>query len=252
MNQNLIESEKQLKEMNFNKDKFFSIISHDIKNPLGSILGISTLIHDEAESITSSELKEYTSLIKSSSKYLNKLLDNLLNWSRVQTGRVELLPKNIELNAMVATSINLFKGNALQKNIKIINDVREDIVVFSDEFLLDTILRNLISNAIKFTKEEGTVVISTKELDHKIEVYIQDTGIGMDRETVDKLFRLDTHISTDGTNKERGTGLGLLLCKEFVIKNGGEIWVESVAGEGSKFIFTIPKIVKSINELMLN
>lgn len=243
-----IEVQKQrLQELNATKDKFFSILAHDLISPFNAMLGLSELMTKHVQSEGNQELKLYIELLNQTIKQTYSLLENLLEWSRTQTGRIKYLPKTIALRQIVLDNIEL---NALKFNEKdIFHEVTIDnnILVSVDPNMLSTILRNLISNAIKFTPNKGKVSFTAMELDKNndtkkhIVLTISDTGMGISPENQKKLFKIEENFTTHGTNKEKGTGLGLILCKEFVEINGGSIWVESDEGKGASFRFTIPK-----------
>ncbi len=242
LNRVLEESEERLKQLNGSKDKFFSIISHDLRSPFTSITGYSEVILDDIDELSKEEIKEFAASIHKSAKNIQNLLENLLQWSRMQTGNIKFSPTSLKLSDVVEEIVDLYQVNAARKKIKLSNELEHDYPIQADKFMLNTILRNLVSNAIKFTKKYGTISISAKEDKSKneIQVTVSDTGIGMSKDIQNKLFKIDEHVSTKGTEKEKGTGLGLILSKEFVEKHGGKIWVESEIGIGSKFIFTLP------------
>jgi PAS domain S-box-containing protein len=237
----LRESERQLKEAIATKDKFFSILAHDLKNPLTSFINGSYLLSRYFDKLSEEKIKETINLIDKSANHLQKMLENLLQWSRSQMGRIQFQPRSHNLKAIVDNTISVLSGNAEMKNIRLFNKIDEDMHVFADENMLSTVIRNLISNAIKFTPPNGKVKIEAAERGGRTEVAITDTGVGIEKKDIDKLFRIDVHYSTDGTAKEKGTGLGLILCKEFVERHSGEIWVESKPGKGSRFRFCLPK-----------
>lgn len=234
---------EDLNQLNITKDKFFSIIAHDLKNPFITILGFSELLLSDFSELTDEEKIFYLSEMHKSAEVSHSLLQNLLQWSRSQTGKIEFNPKKISLFESTSQNMELLKSTAEKKEISLINNVPESICVKADEDMLNTILRNLITNAIKFTNKQGTITVAAKIIDNMVEVSVQDTGVGMDERTKNKLFRLDETVTNTGTDNEVGTGLGLLLCKEFVEKHGGKINVESQIGIGSKFIFTIPSAI---------
>lgn len=236
----LEESEKLLAEENANKDKFFSIISHDLRSPFTALLGHSEMLKYEYDTLTESEKKESIDAITTTVKSVYDLLEELLEWSRSQTKRLEFNPKKIDIFNIVKKIIFLQKENANHKKVELINKVSKNTFIMADEHMIDTVIRNLISNAIKFTPNNGMVKIFSETFDNFIKVVVFDTGVGMSKKDRDKLFRIDIHHTTPGTNNERGTGVGLILCKEFVEKHKGEIWVESKLGKGSKFCFTLP------------
>jgi len=234
------ERTKQLNELNATKDKFFSIIAHDLKNPFNTLIGFTELILENLNDYSYEKLEEFIGILRDTSKQSYALLENLLEWSRSQTGRIQINKEDLNINTLVEENINLLLNQAAKKKIKLINEIQYNGNVFADINMLRTVIRNLISNAIKYTKEEGSITCSSKLLQDKLEISIIDTGIGIKPENLEKLFRIDVNYSTRGTADEGGTGLGLILCKEFIVKNGGEMWVESIYGEGSTFKFTVP------------
>jgi len=241
MNEMLSESEDRLKELNASKDKFFSIISHDLRSPFTSITGFSEVMMEDIDTLSKEDIKDFATSIHRTSKNVHNLLENLLHWSRIQTGRIEFNPNMVSLNEQADEIIALYQVNAARKRISLINNLDEDYFIKADKFMLDTIIRNLVSNSIKFTKQGGEISINATKLDkeNKIEISIEDTGIGMSKDIQEKLFKIEEHVTTRGTDKEKGTGIGLILCKEFVEKHKGNIWVESEIDAGSKFKFTL-------------
>lgn len=237
----LKESEKRLQEINATKDKFFSIIAHDLKNPFNSILGFSDLLAEQIHDKDFSQVDEFIGYIQGSSKLAMDLLGNLLDWTRSQTGRMVYNPEFVEMVSLIKEVASIMEASAHQKKISIRFQLPRNAPVNADRAMISTILRNLISNAVKFTPADGEIVISAGQLDKDLVVSVTDTGIGIRKESVGKLFRIEESYTTAGTNNELGTGLGLILCKEFVDKHGGKIWVESEVGKGSKFSFSIPK-----------
>ena len=231
---------EELKQLNATKDKFFSIIAHDLKNPFITILGFSEILLSEFNELTDEEKHFYIREMKKSSETSHSLLQNLLQWSRSQTGYIEFHPQPMLLFPVVQESIDLLRSTASKKMILISSSINEEIQVFADRDMLNTVLRNIISNAIKFTPRNGKITITAELNGNWAIVSIQDTGKGMDKDAIDNLFRIDVSQSTKGTENEAGSGLGLILCKEFVTKNGGNIWVESVVGLGSRFFFSVP------------
>jgi signal transduction histidine kinase len=240
-NEKLTLSEKNLMALNATKDKFFSIIAHDLKNPFNALLGFSELLEKNYDTYTKAEIKEYINVIYESSQSLFKLLDNLLQWSRTQTGSITYTPEAFELLPIVKQEISYLQLNAEKKKIAIKVLVDETIAVFADKNIIATVIRNLVNNAIKFTNTNGRVEIWAREVKNEIEISVTDTGIGIDFNDLDKLFQLSSSLSNKGTANEEGTGLGLLLCKEFIERNGGRIWAKSNKGKGSSFYFTLPK-----------
>lgn len=213
------------------------------------MISLSDLIAKSIDNLSPEALAKYNKLINVSAVHLSKLLENLLVWARSQTGRIEYKPKKIDLRIIAATNIDLMRYSASRKNIELINELNRPIYAFADADTISTVVRNLITNAIKFTNSKGVVKVSAKEVDDKIEVTISDNGVGINEENLEKLFRIDVHHSTKGTDSEKGTGLGLILCKEFVEKNHGEIRVESNPGDGSKFIFSVPQVLENNEQL---
>jgi PAS domain S-box-containing protein len=236
----LIFSEARLNELNSQKDKFFSIIAHDLRGPITSILGFSDMFKDEANDLGIDSIVKYAGIMKSSANHALELLETLLEWARVQQGRIPFEPRKYLLNDVVDSEFEYFMNIANQKHITLVDASVKDILVTADENMLRTVIRNLISNAIKFTPKHGTVTLDAERKDSKVVISVSDTGIGMTRETIETLFKMESSFSSRGTENERGSGLGLLLCKEFVEKHGGKIWVESEPGKGSRFIFTLP------------
>jgi signal transduction histidine kinase len=230
---------EKLLELNKAKDKFFSIISHDLKSPFNSILGFTEILKEQDNELEEADRKQiFNSLYNSTRNTLN-LLNNLLQYSRFQIGLVNFEPHPLHLMQVVKENINILEGTALKKKINLKNNLNEDIVVSSDGEMLNSILRNLINNAIKFTSESGEISVSASVEKDFARIKIKDSGVGMSKETLDNLFKMDSKKSTPGTNKEEGTGLGLLLVKEFVEKNGGQIIVKSEVEKGSEFSFTL-------------
>lgn len=236
----LLKSETLLKEMNAQKDKFFSIIAHDLRSPFNTIIGFSELLSDQVAEKDYTGIDEYARLIQKSSLRAVDLLDNLLQWARSQTGRMEFNPDYHALDSLVEDTISLLSDTAQQKNIEIRHEIPESLTVFADKSMVSTVLRNLVSNALKFTNPGGTITLTSKQNQQHTTILVSDTGVGITPERKAGLFRLDQCESTLGTNHEKGTGLGLMLCKEFVNKHGGMIWVESEPGRGSTFLFTLP------------
>lgn len=231
---------KELCELNATKDKFFSIIAHDLKNPFNALLGFSTLLLDDYDKFSDEEKIDLIRTMDTASKNAYKLLQNLLEWSRSQTGSIQWEPDAVSLHEVVSITIDLLSDAANVKEVSINSIIMPNIKIWADGNMAMTVIRNLISNALKYTPKGGDIKVYTKKADKKIEITIEDNGVGISEEDLPKLFRIDVNHSTSGTNNEQGTGLGLILCKEFVEKNGGEIWVESIEGKGSKFKFTFP------------
>ncbi len=236
---------KALFESNAEKDKFFSIIAHDLKNPFNSILGFSELIIDQIKVKNYNAIDTYAKLIHQSTNSALDLLMNLMDWTRAHTGRMEFNPKYFELNGFMKETEYLFAGALQQKRISLKHNIPENTVIYVDENMIHTILRNLISNAIKFTHTDGYIFIDVLKNQHECQVSVKDSGVGIPKESLEMLFRIDQNKSTKGTQNESGTGLGLILCKELIEKHSGKIWVESEPGKGSTFHFSIPNIAQS-------
>ncbi|MDM8541252.1 hybrid sensor histidine kinase/response regulator [Desulfococcaceae bacterium HSG9] len=231
---------EDLQEANAAKDRFFSIIAHDLKGPFNSLLGYSDFLLNYWENYTNEKRKNFVKTINQQSNRLFRMLENLLNWSRMQLGKMEHQPAKIKLYLLSEPNLLLLKPQAEKKKIKLYSDIDKDTSAYGDSNMISTVIRNLISNAIKFTHPKGEIRITCQEDGDFRKITVSDTGIGIADENIVKLFRIDGHFSTYGTEKESGTGLGLILCKEFVEKNGGKLWVESEEGKGSKFSFTVP------------
>jgi PAS domain S-box-containing protein len=236
----LKKSQKQLKELNATKDKFFSIISHDLKNPFGQLVGFSELIMKSLEKGNYDKIYDFSRVIYDSSHHGMKLLENLLQWSRAQTGRIRFKPVELNLKQVVEATMDSVRSAALKKNIELQNLITEQTVLEADEDMLQTILRNLISNALKYSRPGGDIQIYSIENEGYILISVNDNGIGMKPETADNLFNIAQNVSVKGTANETGTGLGLILCKEFAEKHGGSISVESAYGKGSTFTLELP------------
>ncbi|MCX6168416.1 MAG: PAS domain-containing sensor histidine kinase [Ignavibacteriales bacterium] len=239
----LKDSTEELKLLNSTKDKFFSIIAHDLRSPFQSLLSVSGLLATETESLSQEEIIMFSKGLNDNLKNLYALLKNLLNWSLMQRNMLEYTPVDLNLFDLVNKKIEISSQSAIKKNITVTNKVDTRTIVFADDNMLRSVVHNLITNAIKFTKSDGRVIISSIEKDGFVEVCIQDTGIGIESEKISTLFDFNMLATSIGTDGEKGTGLGLPLCKEFVEKNGGKIWAESELGEGSKFKFTLNKSI---------
>jgi signal transduction histidine kinase len=239
----LREANRKLVELNATKDKLFSIVAHDLKAPFNPLLGMSELLYRQADTASREEIKETGQCIHRSARGVYNLLDNLLQWAQMQQGRMEYRPVEFELKKVAEQTINLLAENAAGKEINLQSTVAEEAMVYADEYMLDTIIRNLTSNALKFTSKGGQVTISAEPNDSSpgfAEVSVSDTGVGISKEDLDKLFKLEVHYTTEGTAKEKGTGLGLIICQEMIELNGGQVWVESELGQGTSVRFTVP------------
>lgn len=236
----LKERESQLRELNSTKDKLFSIIAHDLRSPFNTILGLSELLIENSKDFEVAKSEEYLRIINSSAQNTLTLLDNLLNWARAQTGKIIYKPEKANLSPIVTEILDISNSSAKIKNISLNYRQTKDIVVCADVDMLKIVLRNLVSNAIKFTHLNGEISISAVQSKNNIEITVSDNGVGMSAETQGDLFKIDMNITTTGTAAEKGSGLGLILCKEFIEKQGGKIWVKSELGKGSAFIFSLP------------
>ena len=237
----IMRKNEELTLINAEKDKFFSVITHDLRGPFNSIMGFTQLLYEMVNGKDNPEIIEYADIILKSSERAMDLLNNLMEWTRSQTGRMKYNPEYFELNVFLQPILHLFEEIAGQKSITVTKNLPVSAPVFADKAMMGTIFRNLISNALKFTQQSGRVTISAEVSQNYLTVAVSDNGIGIPKESIKRLFRIDQNFSTQGTSKESGTGLGLILCKEFVNKNKGEIWVESEEGKGSTFYFTIPR-----------
>lgn len=238
----LVKEKQDLKIQKLLRDKniFFSIIAHDLKGPLGSSLALSEILAQEIDNYSREEIKEITEMQYESNKNIYKLLENLLNWSRMQSGMIEYNPKVLILNSLIEENIQLNKNTASNKNIEIKFESDEIVNVLLDKDMIDTVLRNLLTNAIKFTEQQGEIVVRLQKVNKKAEVSIRDNGIGIPPNIQEKLFKINEKVIQKGTENEMGNGLGLLLCNEFIKKHQGEIWAESKLGKGSTFKFILP------------
>lgn len=239
-NRTIEKSENDLRIMNAAKNKFFSIIAHDLKNPFHTVMGYSDLLDREYEHFTEKERRSFARNIAQSSNKIYQLLQNLLEWSRSQTGRLDFSPGEVNLDQLVSKAVSILQPQADQKHIHIELNFDKKLVIFADPLMIETVLRNLLNNAIKFTPENGQIELSAIEKGDYVEICVKDTGIGISESDVATLFRIDSTIKRKGTGNEDGTGLGLILCKEFVQKNHGDIRVDTAPGKGSSFFILIP------------
>lgn len=235
-------SREALKELNATKDKFFSIIAHDLKDPLQFLLLSADSLYNHYDSFDETKRKDYIHRFYNNSQQLSALLENLLVWALSQSGVIKIKPGKIDIGALAAESIDLLIGNAQKKDIALSSQIGPGIFACADKNMIRTVLRNLISNAVKFTSPGGEVKVnaSTSTKGDQLEISVSDTGVGINAQDITGLFRIDVKKNTPGTAKEKGTGLGLILCKEFVEKNNGSIKVTSTPGKGSCFTFTLP------------
>lgn len=237
----LEQSDIELRELNATKDKFFSIIAHDLRGPISTLMNVAELVHNYFDEMDESEKKDFILEIKKSASGLYSLLENLLTWSRTQRGAIEYQPDKLELHRVIQGNFDVLNMSASNKKILLKSTVSENIVVFADNNLLTTVIRNIISNAIKFTNENGEIIVSASLKGNYYEIIIKDTGVGMAPEKLENLFSVDKSAVSLGTAGEKGTGLGLVICKEFIEMHGGTIRAESTLYKGTSFIFTVPR-----------
>jgi signal transduction histidine kinase len=232
---------EELSKLNAEKDKFFSIIAHDLRSPFNAFLGLTRMMEEELSALTMDEIQKIAENMGKSANMLFHLLENLLEWARMQQGLRSYNPKPFKLLSMVYKSIDLVFDSAEKKKINLGFNIPDDLIVIADEQMLESLMRNLVFNAIKFTPHGGHITIAASvKPDNSVEISIRDTGIGMNQKMIDDLFRLDAHTHRNGTDGELSTGLGLIICRDFVEKHGGKLWVESEEGKGSTFYFTLP------------
>ncbi len=236
----------KLHQLNATKDKFFSIIAHDLRSPFTSIIGFSDLLYNQIIEKDYENIEQYAGFVKQSSKQALDLLTNLLEWARSQTNKIEYNPEKLNLGNLIEETALMFDQIALPKNIKIKRDLIQNLEVIADKHMIATVMRNLISNAVKFTSPGGEISVSVQKEEKEIIVRVSDNGLGIPAQRIEKVFQVDKNNSTLGTANEEGTGLGLILCKMFVEKSGGWIKVESEEGKGSVFSFSIPSCVSCL------
>lgn len=230
----------ELLKSNDQKDKFLSIIAHDLKSPFNSILGFSEILCEQVAEKNYQGIVEYSDIIHQSSKRAMDLLMNLMEWSQSQIGRMVFNPEYFVIGELIDEVILLLSDTAKLKSIIIRKALLPNTIVYADKNMISTVLRNLISNAIKFTHLNGEIIIPIVKKEGEIIVSVDDNGVGMTQDKIDRIFRIDENYSTPGTQNERGTGLGVIICKKFVEKHGGKIWVDSKVGIGSTFYFSLP------------
>jgi PAS domain S-box-containing protein len=231
----------ELHALNASKDKFFSIISHDLRSPFSTLMGFSEILEQQADTLTREEIKSQAHWLHASAERVYALLENLLNWSRLQRGAMPCQPENISVAQIADDNLALFQSKAEQKQITLTGTIDDQAWVYADYAMVNTVVRNLLSNALKFTPTGGRIDLSARTLDAEIEVTVADTGVGMEPEDCARLFRIDEQHTTAGTDGEKGSGLGLILCRELVERNGGQIRVESQPGQGTTFRCTLPQ-----------
>jgi PAS domain S-box-containing protein len=244
LNKKLQQSERELIQLNASKDKFFSIIAHDLKSPFTGFMGLTSLLNEDIDEMEKFEIAEMAGALNKSANNIFALLQNLLNWSKVQGGLIEIKPENINLSSVFEDNLNIVRGAAEQKNISLICEFEKELIVDFDKNILDTVLRNLLANAVKFTYPGGAVKLCVQELKgQEALISVCDNGVGMDKKHLAKLFSIDESNRTSfGTAQEKGTGLGLILCKELLEKCNSTLWVESEEEKGSKFSFTVKTV----------
>jgi signal transduction histidine kinase len=235
----LEETNQKLSVLNATKDKFFSIIAHDLRNPFHTVMGFSELLIMSYDKMPQDKIKKYIQLIHTSSTSGNNLLENLLQWSRSQTGKISFEPKALDLYMLVTETLSFLEVSILRKGLQVIREFEPNVFVFADSNMLQTIVRNLLNNAIKFSREHDKIIIEVHQNDFEVEISIADNGVGIPYDKQHLIFNINSPYTTLGTKSESGTGLGLVLCKEFVEKHNGRIWFESEPDKGSKFIFTL-------------
>ncbi len=243
LNEKLAQSEVHLQKLNITKDKFFSLIAHDLRGPLGTLSGLTEILDEDAEDMDKESIVEISKDIHQISRNTITLLNNLLAWAEVQIGKIEISKENFKVKYVVDEVHGLLKENLNKKHITFSNDINEDIIVHADKNMISSVLRNLIHNSIKFTHEKGEILVHSNENNGFISISVADNGVGIDEDSIDKLFEIGTKVSTYGTARESGAGLGLILSKEFIDKNNGTIEVKSKIGDGTTFIINLPHSV---------
>jgi PAS domain S-box-containing protein len=237
----LIEIAEELKQINASKDKFFSIVAHDLRNPFTSVLGFTEILLGGYNTFTREEIRAYAEHIRKSARNTYNLLDNLLQWGRIQTNKIECSPVKLNLHNRVDKVLNLLRPSAENKEINIIDRTKENTFVKADKHMFQSVLQNLVTNAIKFTNRKGTIEITVEETDKIYKISVIDNGVGISKEILETLFCIDSPNTRAGTEKESGTGLGLIICKDMMEKMSGTIEVESEPNKGSKFTITLNK-----------
>ncbi|MEJ5287215.1 MAG: ATP-binding protein [Candidatus Kapaibacteriota bacterium] len=236
----LTETKEKLEESNREKDMFFSIIAHDLKSPFSGLLGIAEMLSVDIDSFSKEELVDIAKMLKESVENVYKLIENLLEWSRIQRGMISFEPNRYNIRSLVEQIYSFQKVNIDKKEIYFQNLIPENLELVCDYNMLSTVFRNLISNAIKFTPRNGKVWVGSQIVDNEVVFFVEDSGIGIPRELIPNLFKVGAKTSRPGTEGESSTGLGLILCKEYIERHRGKLWVESDEGKGAKFLFSIP------------
>ncbi len=244
----LEKSRKRLQEEIATKNKFFSIISHDLRSPFTALLGYAEMLDEDYDSLTEEEKREYIHSLRETASHVFELLESLLKWARAQTDKLEFSPEEIDLPELVREVTALFAGNIKNKEINLILNIPQEVRIYADKDMIKTILRNFISNAIKFTPRGGKITVNYRETENDYVISVADTGIGISEKAKEAIFQLGTHYTRPGTEEEQGTGFGLSLVAELVKKHHGSVWVESEEGKGSEFFISIPKNLKKILE----
>lgn len=239
-NENLSRTEKELSLLNITKDKFISIVAHDLKSPFQGFLGLSELLLTDLSDLSKEDIREIAFALNKSAKQLFELLENLLTWSVVQMGQLQIEKSPIDISYLIETNFSGYSELAARKNIRLINKVPKDSMIFTDRNIINTVIRNLVSNGIKFSRSDGEVSASFLSEDNYSKIIISDKGVGMDAIEIEKLFQYEERFSRDGTGEEHGTGLGLLLSKELLERCNGKIQIKSLLGEGSTFEILLP------------
>jgi signal transduction histidine kinase len=239
-NQEIEDKNKQLSDLNTTKDILFRVIAHDLKHPMALMVSYTEMMDEDFDDFRGDELRNFIRKLNQSSNEGLMLLENLMSWAQSQTGAISVQPEKFDIYNALSENIGLVSHQAGSKNIQINNEVGDQPLVWGDKNMTATVLRNLLTNAVKFTPEKGIITISSQQKEKMLEISVQDTGVGISDEDLPRLFNLHQKLSKEGTNKEKGTGLGLIICKDFVEKQGGTLQVESRHGKGSVFRFTIP------------
>ena len=232
---------RELERLNAEKNRFFSIIAHDLRSPFNAIIGLSELLVDEIEEKNYDKAQEFSTTILQSAQRAMALLKNLMEWAQLKTGKIEYNPEYFNVVALINETTLLYQEVAKNKSITLVEVLPDLLSIYADKAMISSILRNFISNAIKFTMPGGKVVVTVEEKPEEIIFSVRDTGVGISKERIDDIFKIDHMYSTIGTHNERGTGMGLTLCKDFVDKHSGKIWVESEENKGSVFYFALNK-----------
>lgn len=241
INNELQKSEENLKQLNEAKDKFFSIIAHDLKSPFNSLIGITQLITEDFDDMSKDEIKTLNMEIHDASKRVYQLVDNLLQWARTQFDKIEINKEYFKINDLISSITELYQENARVKDLTLESELCNGVYIYADKNMVDSVIRNLVNNAIKFTPRGGNITVKSIEKENGVEISVKDSGVGIAEKDLDKLFRIDSKYKMEGTENETGTGLGLILSKEFILKNGGDIWVESKKDIGSTFYVSLLK-----------